>query len=202
MLMPEMGNSKMMKAATQKPTNQPVNRDNLGVLETVSTTSTEDERNAQFTRKGQPGSAGTGNRRNIIDGGVGQEIRRKPRDKQHSAHGAKELCRDIKHGVPRGDFPEAVKRERERRVHVGAGLLAPWRINQGHCRQPHGQSHQDPAYKPGTDGMRRRRVGMVKQDHEEADCNHVNAKLGCFHEVLRPMLSQELAHTNTILIDQ
>ena len=58
----------------------------------------------------------------------------------HAAHAANGLSGDVEQCVPRFDFSQTQEGQRERGIHVRAGLLAPRRINDPNS----GHAHREP----------------------------------------------------------
>ena len=92
--------------------------------------------------------------------------------------------------VPRTDLSESQERERHRGVHVGAGSLAPSRMDQ--CNR--GESHSDPAGDVAPDGAGNRpmngRIRSSEQCGDDSCRNHERSQGPGLDQVLGPVLPQ------------
>src|ERR1043166_3203452 len=86
---------------------------------------------------------GTGQRGNVVDGRMGEQVPRKRRNERDASYAADKLRDYVKHGIPRCDFAEPEKCQRHRGIQVSARLFAPWRVDNADGSQAHCHSHQD-----------------------------------------------------------
>ena len=108
----------------------------------------------------------------------------------HAQPPTDELREDIEGGIPARDLPQSQERQRHRRVHVGAGALAPRGIDQHDRGQSHGDADagaagilalEEPA--PGGGRVAQQRGKHARRDHE-------HAQRPALDQVLGPMLAQ------------
>src|SRR5207248_7256264 len=103
---------------------------------------------------------------------------------------AEDLSEREEQRVPRTDLSQSQDRERHRGVHVGAGSLAPSRVDQ----RNRGESHSNPAGDVAPCGAANRpmngRVRSSEQRGDDACRNHERSQGPSLDQVLGPVLAQ------------
>ena len=92
----------------------------------------------------------------------------------HAGEAADELRDAVADRIPYVDLAKHQKRQRDRRIHMGSGTLAPGRIDECDRRQPHRSPDQDPTKVGIRDQSIHRRSARLEQDREQARALIIN----------------------------
>ena len=103
-----------------------------------------------------------------------------------------ELSGYVEESVASFDFSQAQEGDRESRIHLRAGALAPGRVNDANGAKTHREPTANTPKEVVCD--ENRRTWIAEKCCEEVGGNHEAAKTGGFDEVFGPVLAQSGNH--------
>ena len=103
---------------------------------------------------------------------------------------AEDLSEREEQRVPRTDLSQSQERERHRGVHVGAGSLAPSRVDQRNRSESHSNPAGDVAPRGAGNRPMNGRVRSSEQRGDDACRNHERSQGPSLDQVLGPVLPQ------------